>query len=91
MCPNDTSKNRSSVGKLKAEAVLEHEPIEILYHENGKVACEKWESGKSPDGLEFREYHENGKVACEKWEPGKGPDGLECRKSYEDGNIIDEY
>ncbi len=91
VCPNDTSKNRSSVGKLKAEAVLEHEPIAISYHDNGEVASEAWESGKGPDGLESRKYHDNGKIASEHWESGKGPDGLECRKSYEDGNIIDEY
>ena len=65
MCPNDTSKNRSSVGKLKAEAVLEHEPIEILYHENGKVACEKWEPGKGPDGLECRKSYEDGNIIDE--------------------------
>ena len=79
VCPNDTNKNKFSASKLKTEAVLEHEPVVISYHENGKLYYERWESGKGPDGLLYRSYDENGKLYYEEWEPGKGPDGLRFR------------
>ncbi len=90
VCPNDTSSIKSSVSKLKTEAMLEHEPIRISYHDNSKVAYEEWELGKGPEGLSYRSYHDNGKIASEGWESGKGPDGLEYHRFYTNGKTTYE-
>ena len=90
VCPNDTSKNKLLASKLKTEAMLEHEPARISYHNNGKVAYEKWEPGRWADGLLYRSYYDTGKLSYEAWEEGKGPGGLESREYWENGNIAFE-
>lgn len=97
VCPKNTasSVNNVSVGKLKASIVAKEEsaPTKVKYRKNRDVYWERWEYGKGPNGIYFRQFHRNGILENEKWEENEegelanGPNGLIYR-SYLDNGIL---